>query len=122
MTHEDLMAESKNVTWWRQHKFLLLVGLTIVISITMVVIALGMYTNSGTAQLDLSRPGYSSVRDQVSRDDGNFRGFSANGPIDKETLDQFRELYDARAKEATGVDSFGGNVLTDKSLSIDAPE
>lgn len=122
MNHEDLAAESKSVGWWRQHKFLLLVGITIVVSMAMVVVAMGMYTNSGTAQLDLSRPGYSSVRDQVSRGEGNFDGFSADGPIDTETLDQFRELYNERAKQAIGVDSFGGDVLSDTSLSIDAPE
>jgi len=120
MNQEELMADGKQFGWWQQHRFILLIVLTIVISLFLVGVALAMYASSGTAQLDLSRPGYTSVRNQAVRSD-TFSGFSEDGPIDKESLDQFRKLYDQQANQVTSVDSFGGSVMSDQALSIDAP-
>lgn len=120
MTQEDIPQEGHQLSRFEQHKFMLLVGITILIALFLVSVALAMYASSGAAQLDLSRPGYTSVRDKAVRSD-SFDSFSANGPIDKSTLDQFRKLYDKQAQKATSVDSFGGTVMTDQALSIDAP-
>lgn len=120
MSEDDLIAEASTMSPWRKHKFMVLVGITIVVSLFLVGVALALYRSSGAAQLDLSRPGYQSVRDQVVRTE-DFDGFPSTGPLDKEALDKFRKMYDAKAKEATAVDSFGGNVMSDKALSIDEP-
>lgn len=120
MTEEQLMTEAGNLSPWQRHRFMVLIGLTIVISLFLVSVALALYASSGAAQLDLSRPGYTSVRDKAVRSDG-FEGFSASGSVDKDTLDEFGKLYDQQAKQATNFDSFGGNVMSDKTLSIDAP-
>lgn len=105
---------------WGEHRFLIMIAGSIVIALFLVGVALALYASSGAAQLDLSRPGYQSVRKQVSQDD-TFSGFSANGAIDKASLEQFEKLYDERAKQAIGVESFGGNGMSDESLSVDAP-
>jgi hypothetical protein len=120
MTHEELVAEGSHLTKWERHRFFLLVALTILVSLFLVGVSLAMYATSGAAQLDLSRPGYTSVRDKAVRSD-SFDGFSASGPINKEALDSFRELYSKQAQKATSVDSFGGTVMSDQALSIDAP-
>lgn len=120
MSEEDIIAEAQLLSRWQQHKFMLLVGATITMAFVLVVIALMLYNSSGAAQLDLSRPGYQSVRDKVSRDN-SFAGFPSSGSIDKEALDEFREMYDKQLKEATVVESFGGDVLSDASLGVDAP-
>lgn len=104
---------------WGEHRFLIMIAASIVIALFLVGVALALYASSGAAQLDLSRPGYQSVRKQASQDD-TFSGFSANGTIDKTTLEQFEKLYDERAKQAIGVESFGGNGMSDESLSVDA--
>jgi hypothetical protein len=106
---------------WAQHRFITLVGIAIVIAVFLVGVSLALYASSGTAQLDLSRPGYVSVRDQASKTDETFDGFSSSGAIDKTTLEQFRRLYAEQSKKATSVDSFGGAVMSDQALSIDAP-
>lgn len=81
---------------------------------------MSLYNSSGAAQVDLSRPGYDSVRSQVT-DSTTFEAYPASGKIDKQAIDQFRTLYAEQAKKATAVDSFGGNVLDDASLQIDDP-
>jgi hypothetical protein len=120
MNHEDLVAEGHKLGRWERHKFMVLVGLTILVSLFLVGVALSLYNSSGAAQLDLSRPNYVSVREKVSKSN-TFVGFPSVGPIDKAALDQFRELYKKQAEQATNVDSFGGDVMSDQALSIDDP-
>lgn len=121
MTDEELMADAHKLGRWGQHRFMLLVGASIAISLILVAISLKLYASSGAAQLDLSRPGYVSVRDQATQS-GRFEGFSASGEIDEKAIEEFRELYKKHADQATNVDSFGGNVMTDQALSLDAPK
>lgn len=105
---------------WREHRFLLMIGGAVVIALFLVGVSLALYASSGTAQLDLSRPGYQSVREQATHSD-TFNGFPATGPLDKEALDEFQALYDERANQATSVESFGGDVMSNESLSISPP-
>jgi hypothetical protein len=120
MTEEQLKSESHTLSGWQRHKFMVLVGATIVISLFLVGVALALYVSSGAAQLDLSRPGYKSVREQVTRTEV-FDGFSSNGSLNKDTVDEFRKLYATQAEKATNVDSFAGTVMSDQALSLDAP-
>ncbi len=117
MTEEELIAEALHLDGWQQHKFMVLVGMTILLSLVLVCVSLWLYNSSGAAQLDLSRPGYQSVRDQVKQSN-DFTGFSSSGSIDKDTLEEFRKLYDEQLKEATAVQSFGGDVMSDEALGI----
>ena len=105
---------------WGEHRFLIMVGVSIAISLFLVGVALALYASSGAAQLDLSRPGYQSVRNQAPRED-TFGGFSSTGVLDKAALEQFEKLYDERSKQVIGIESFGGDGMSDESLSIQAP-
>jgi hypothetical protein len=115
-----MSEESRQTSRWQQHRFLIMIVATIAIALFLVSAALALYASSGAAQLDLSRPGYQSVRDQAMPSN-SFDGFSASGPLDDEALDQFKKLYDERAAQATSVESFGGDPLSSGSLGIDAP-
>lgn len=105
---------------WRHHKFLLLVGATIIVSLILVGVAMGMYASSGAAQLDLSRPNYQAVREQANRDE-RLTGFPATGKITKESLSEFRSSYEPQSKRIIDFESFGGDPLSDQALGIDAP-
>lgn len=105
---------------WREHKFLLLVAATIVISLILVGVAMGMYASSGAAQLDLSRPNYQAVREQADRSE-SLTAFPASGKITKDSLGQFRKLYDEQSKRILDHDSFGGSPLSEQALGLDAP-
>jgi hypothetical protein len=120
MSEESSATGKDQVNPWAQHRFTLLVAGAILVSLFLVGVALALYASSGAAQLDLSRPGYVSVREQAAEPD-QFDGFSGSGEMDKAALDQFRTLYDQQAKKATSVDSFGGSVMSDQALSIDTP-
>lgn len=120
MIEDQLVAEAHKLSRWERHKFMLLVGLTILTALFLVWIAMGLYSSSGAAQLDLSRPGYKSVQSQVTKDD-TFNGYPSTGAMNKAALDQFRGLYTKRATQATGIDSFGGGVMSDQALGIDDP-
>lgn len=120
MIEDQLKAEVKMPVPWHRHRFVALIGGTIVISLFLVGVALALYASSGAAQLDLSRPGYKSVREQAVRSD-NFEGIPATGTVTQDTLSQFRSLYNSQAQKATNVDSFGGDPMSDKTLSIDDP-
>lgn len=120
MNQEELAIEARKMNRWEKHRFMLLVGLTIVISLFLVMISMGLYNSSGAAQLDLSRPGYKSVREQVTKTE-TFRGFPSSGSIDQSTLDEFKNLYKKQASKATAIDSFGGDVMSDEALSLSPP-
>lgn len=104
-----------------EHRFIVLVLASIVISIALVMVSLSLYVSSGTAQLDLSRPGYKAIRDQVQQHDASdsFNGFDASGDLDKAALQEFDKLYSQKLKEATSTDAFGNDVLSPESLQID---
>ncbi len=99
-------------------RFIILIGGSIATALTLVFISISLYFSSGTAQVDLSRPGYQSVRDQTPQE-APYRGFSSSGTVTQETLDEFDKLYQERSKKAKAVDdAFSGEVLSDAALSI----
>ena len=120
MSEEDLVAEAHHLEGWEKHRFLLMVGASIVIALLLVAVSMKLYESSGAAQLDLSRPGYEHVSEKVSQPEV-FKGFPATGEINQEALATFRSMYEKRAIQATNVDGFGGDVMSDAALSIDAP-
>ncbi len=117
--HESTSKSRSNMlTFFDHHRFLFLVFGSIIIAIFLVFVALSLYVSSGTSQLDLSRPGYQAIREQV-HEDTSFNGFDANGALDKNALNRFQSLYDAKLKEAESFDAYGNDVLSPESLQID---
>lgn len=108
-------------TWRHDHRLAVLIVMAIFVSLILVAISMWLYDSSGAAQLDLSRPGYSSVRDQA-RSDEKIDAFPSTGAITEKTLNDFEDMFGRYADEATAVDAFGGDVLGEKQLGIDPPE
>lgn len=105
------------LTFWDQHRFMLLITMTIVVAIILVVISMVIYNVSGSAQLDLSRPGYQAVSDKVEETD-EIDEYDASGPINTTTVDEFTKLYDAQAAKAKAVDAFNGDPLNPEVLEF----
>lgn len=104
----------------RNHQFLIMVSLVIMVSLFLVYVALSLYQSSGTLQLDLSRPGYDSAREEATKDTEVFKGFSADGKIDNAALDEFDQLYRQKAAEALiDIADFSGDALSDAALGLD---
>ena len=110
--------ESYTVGQIRQHQFSALIVAVIFISLFSVFVSLSLYRSSGTMQLDLSRPGYDVARKQVSQDNTVFVGFSPDGKINKKSLTVFDALYTEKQKEATSLNAFSSDVLSDEALQL----
>lgn len=121
MSEEQLVVEAKRLGPWQQHKFMALVGAVIGVTLVLTSLSLWLYNSSDASQLDLSRPGYERAREQASQTNG-LTSFPSSGTLNSEALNEFRRLFDERLEEATAIDAFGGDVLSDKALGIDDSE
>jgi hypothetical protein len=109
---------TEELTFWDKHRFMLLIAGTIVISLILVVTSVIIYNVSGSAQLDLSRPGYQSVSDQVDETAKSIEDYAAFGPVNSDTVKEFQALYETQAAKATAVDAFNGDPLNPEVLAF----
>jgi hypothetical protein len=121
MDQHSHIPDSEDLSYWGQHRFLLMISMSIIIALTLVGISMTLYVTSGAAQLDLSRPGYRAVSDQVVSGDTSFENYSATGDINQDTLNEFRALYEKQADKAKAVDAFNGDPLNPDVLELSAP-
>lgn len=105
----------ESVGFWENHRLSLLLIIAISIAIILTVFSVSLYTSSGAAQLDLSRPGYRAVSDKVEREDKDGQ-YSAVGPVTPNSINEFTEMYDNRSGKVTGVDAFSGDPLNPEVL------
>lgn len=108
----------EELSFWARHRYFVLIFSTIFVSLVLVGVSMWMYYSSGAVQLDLSRPGYSSVANQVKDDEGKFTVYPSTGPVNKDTISQFQQTYDGQATNAKGVDAFGGDPLSPSALGL----
>jgi len=115
------MSQIKKTSFWR-NKFLVMIFGAVVITCLLVVVSMSMYSSSGAAQLDLSRPGYVSVRDKAVKSDADFQTFSSSCEINQKTISKFKVSFTKQAVKVKTVDAFGGDPLSPQSLGIDSVE
>ena len=120
MNEEQTPTTVEQLSFWDEHRFTLLILLTLIIATVLVVVSIVIYNVSGSAQLDLSRPGYQSVSDKVDRTDV-ITDYSSFGPVNKTTLNDFTTLYDQQSKKAKAVDAFNGDPLNPEVLEFSDP-
>ena len=118
MSEHELVHEDSHAYRLAKNRFVIMIVCSIVFALVLVSIALALYGSSGAAQVDLSRPGYSAVRDQAKEDTQDTKSFSSSGPIDKAALEEFNKLYTTASGSATTVKVFDSNVLSDDALRI----
>lgn len=116
--YERLRDEAKAVDFWSQHRFFLLIAGAILLALFFVAISLNLYHSDGAAQLDLSRPGYQSVRDKVEKDTSS-DAFSAVGQLDEAALNDFRAKYQKQATKVKETKGFSPEALSDRALELD---
>jgi hypothetical protein len=117
MVDQINLQPDESMTFWDKHRLSLLLILTVIISLILTVISMVAYNVSGTAQLDLSRPGVSSVSNQVDKTD-TINDYSAFGPVSKESINEYTKQYDEQAKKAKSVDAFSGDPLDPEILEF----
>jgi hypothetical protein len=117
MAEQIDLQPDETMTFWDKHRLSLLLILTVIISLILTVISMVAYNVSGTAQLDLSRPGVSSVSNQVDKTD-TINDYSAFGPVSKDSINEYTKQYDEQAKKAKSVDAFSGDPLDPEILEF----
>lgn len=116
------IAAKRLVSLMSRHQLAVLIALTIFISLAFTAAGLWLYNTSGTAQIDLSRPGYEGVSKELeSEEKHEYVEYPATGQMNDEALREFKEAYEAQLESATTVNAFSGDPLAPESLGIDDP-
>lgn len=110
-------AAQKATTKLREYNNLaLLTAAALLVTVALLAVSIFLYRVNGTAQLDLSRPGYESARDKsetVKSDE-----FAPTGTIDSKTVENFKSMFNARAEKIKNANAFGVDSLNDESFGI----
>lgn len=112
---KQAQLDATELTFWQEHRLSLLLILTVLVALVLTVVSMTIYSISGAAQLDLSRPGLQSVSDKVDTDT-KIDTYSSSGPVNTETIKEFMSLYDKQAEKAKAVDAFNGDPLNPELL------
>jgi hypothetical protein len=118
MEELKIVSAISNNKFVSKHRLLVFIIMSIVLSMILVAISMAMYNSSGAAQLDLSRPGYKSVRSQAITSDGSVQTYSAVGTISQDSITEFKSLLVKQVNKVKTVDAFGGDPLSPDSLGI----
>lgn len=118
MSIDDLKNEARAMNKWYQFRFLVLIAGTITVSVVITLVSLSLYNSSGAAQVDLSRPGYQSIRKEASENNDPEDTFDSTGSLDGQVITDFQKIYDKHANQVIGVDSFSPDALSDDSLEL----
>jgi len=102
-----------------RHRFPFAIGAVVIISILMTAVSLSLYVTSGTARLDLSRPGYESVRQDVQQSPGET--YNSDGPVNEAALNEFDQLLQKRRTNLDALGGFEDTTIDDESLRLAPP-
>lgn len=116
---EELQSpqEPENFSIIYKHLFGLMIILSIAITAVLVSTSMALYYSSGAAQLDLSRPGYDNVRNQIDKSD-DFHDYSSTGVLNSSAVAEFKALFDEKVQKIESIDSFGGDPLSLDALGM----
>ena len=118
---DDLKNDAHLRTKWEHGRFYAFLAATIGIALLLVSIAMGMYTTSGTSQLDLSRPGYIGAQKNMNNDTKTITTFPSSGVFDKQAFDDFRKMYDERLEALKAINGYDPAAVNNDSFNL-APQ
>ena len=114
---KEKTAEEKKTV----NQFSIFIAGSLTIAMILSGFSLWLYNESGAAQLDLSRPSYQEAREEAKKEEeeenSTSKDFASDGKIDKNTIDEFSELYEERLNKIQA-DAFKSSPLSDESLNI----
>ncbi|HEX8390224.1 MAG TPA: hypothetical protein VF597_02300 [Candidatus Saccharimonadales bacterium] len=100
-----------------RHRIIYAIILAIIIAVLLTVISMALYVSSGASRLDLSRPGYEAVRNEVSQTPVN-DSFSGNGPINSSVAGTFQKRLNAHRDALSKLGDFESAALSDEQLQL----
>lgn len=99
----ELRRDAAKLSTWQQHKFVVLITGVLLVSCSLIVVAMRLYITSGASQVDISTPAFQSVREQAAEEAKRSTNdaFQANGKLDEKSLKEFNKSY---SKHVTQID------------------
>jgi hypothetical protein len=111
------------VTWEQvehviqRHRIIYGVIVALLIALMLTVVSMALYVSSGASRLDLSRPGYESLRSDVQQGPQE-DVFSSTGPLNSDVAQDFQTRFNHHRETLSKLDTFGTNALDDDQLQI----
>lgn len=103
---------------WYRNKFVLLIAGSIGISLVLVTVAVSVYNSNGAAQLDLSRPGFSSVRDKIIKEDKDRAAYPSSGTFDQKAFDDFDLMYQKYSDAVKAINGYDSAAVNNDAINI----
>ncbi|MDR1196742.1 MAG: hypothetical protein LBL08_00485 [Candidatus Nomurabacteria bacterium] len=101
----------------RNNRFAFMIGGVSLVTLVLTIISTTIYVSSGAINIDLSRPGYETVRDDTENE-APVNEFSPSGPIDKETVEDFNQRLSQIQSETAKMNNFSADALSDEALNL----
>lgn len=98
-----------------QHRLAFAILLMITIATILTSLSMWLYVQSGASGLDLSRPGFSEVREDI-RVVNSHPEFASEGIISESVIDEYLDIYRYEVEQADKLGSFEAQPLSDKIL------
>ncbi len=100
------------------NNFGLFVLIVLIITSILAGISLYVYRKSGAYSLDLSRPGYQKLRQDIKKDK-TLKDIDLTGQIDQDFIDHVNQKFDYYQTNTKANLVFNAQVLSDQSLGVD---
>lgn len=101
-----------------RYRLAVAIGAAIIATLGLTVVSVVLYTITGSAKLDLSRPGYGPARKQLSKNDNRSNKFGSSGPLDATTVTNYLKNYQTQSSELGSYDDFSKKLLDDAPLGL----
>ncbi|MCL2173804.1 hypothetical protein FWH58_00670 [Candidatus Saccharibacteria bacterium] len=104
--------------WILRHQWPVFIITVMIVATTLTSISLWLYQVGGAVKLDLSRPGYEKVRDDVKGSSDNTKPFSPTGTLDNTALIDFRSRYETITTRLDQMNNYDNTVMSDENLGL----
>lgn len=104
--------------WIINHQWPAFIIVVLIVATTLSGVSLWLYRVSGASKLDLSRPGYEKVREDVKDDNDGTKPFSPTGNLDDAAIKDFRSRYENIKMRLDQMNSYDDAAVSDENLGL----
>jgi hypothetical protein len=106
--------------WIIKHQWPAFIIAVLVVATLLTSVSLWLYKVSGAAKLDLSRPGYEKIREDVQDDGDGTKPFSPTGVLDDAAIADFRSRYENIKARLDHMNDYDDATMSDENLGLAA--
>ena len=107
--------------WIIAHQWPAFVVAALVVAMVFTGVSMLLYKASGAAKLDLSRPGYEKVRENVKDNSDSTKPFSPTGKLDDAAVSDFRQRYQTIKERLKQMNNYDNAAVSDENLGLATP-